>query len=65
MIWGALGFPDLPARASLQGFQVQHTHAGWGGIPWAHPSDPTTLVETYVCPPTLSPRGVSPPQTPA
>ena len=55
MIRGAFGLPDLPARESLQGFQVQHTRAGWGALPWAHPSDPNTLVETDVCPPTLSP----------
>ena len=28
MIRGAFGLPDLPARGSLQGFQVQHIHAG-------------------------------------
>ena len=52
---GASGLPDMPARASLQGFQVQLTRVGWGALPGAHPSDPNTLVETYVCPPTLSP----------
>ena len=29
MIRGASGLPDLPARESLQGFQVQHTRVGW------------------------------------
>ena len=62
---GALGLPALPARDSLRGFQVQHTNAGCTGLPWAHHSHPNTRVETYVCPPNLSPLGVSRPQTPA